>query len=81
MLRSFGGSSSDLLTFHPLVLGFYVKSKDTNYKRLHPLAVNVLKLRHDLFGNVPFWIQYTVMFTVQFNLLLSVLALKTSTIL
>ena len=54
MLRSFGGSSSDLLTFHPLVLGFYVKSKDTNFKRLHPLTVNILKLRHHLFGNVPF---------------------------
>ena len=54
MLRSFGGSSSDLLTFHPLVLGFYIKSKDTNFKRLHPLTVNVLKLRNDLFGFVPF---------------------------
>lgn len=55
VLRSLSGSFSDLLTFHPVVLAYYVKTKDTSFKRLHPVSSNVFKSRYDnVFGFIPF---------------------------
>ena len=54
VLRSLSGSFSDLLTFHPLVLGFYVHTKDTAFKRLNPHSRDYLHSSPiKYFGDVP----------------------------